>query len=76
MADLTRFSEARTDARQTYRLFSSIVHDGNLHVGHYWTYARREDGTWTEYNDTRAIPIKERYAIHEQAYILLYEKVI
>jgi len=53
----TQASQCR---RQTYELFSILVHSGGAYGGHYFAYIKCfEDGKWYEFNDSSVFHLSE-----------------
>lgn len=49
---------ADTTGRNTYKLFSVLIHTGRLNAGHYFNYmSPKLDGRWFKYNDTIVSPV-------------------
>uniref|UniRef100_A0AC35TGP1 Ubiquitin carboxyl-terminal hydrolase n=1 Tax=Rhabditophanes sp. KR3021 TaxID=114890 RepID=A0AC35TGP1_9BILA len=55
-----------------YELYSVTNHKGTLRAGHYYSYTKN-DGNWSNYNDSRVTEIPENHLCGEAAYILYYK---
>lgn len=60
-----------------YDLVAVVNHMGNIHRGHYTTYARQMNGLskeWFCFNDDQVTPIDQNEVVSNSAYILIYIK--
>ncbi|KAL0867476.1 hypothetical protein ABMA27_008262 [Loxostege sticticalis] len=61
--------------RLHYNLYAVVSHSGQLHGGHYVSYARNPSGAWLCYNDSSCREVNPRRAIDPAAaYLLFYER--
>ncbi|KAJ3414962.1 hypothetical protein HDV05_005793 [Chytridiales sp. JEL 0842] len=52
--------------KQRYHLFGVLVHSGDLHGGHYFSFLRSsKDGKWFKFDDDRVIPVTEAEVMEE-----------
>ena len=62
------------DSRSVYDLFGVINHVGGTTGGHYYSYCKRDDGNWYEFNDTSVTPMDPSRIVSNSAYVLFYKK--
>jgi len=85
--DLAPYMEMNPGHPELYQLHSVLVHNGNVHHGHYYAYIRpdTQKDTWYKFNDSRVAVASKEEAIesnfgageaHDQgnAYMLVYVK--
>lgn len=56
-----------------YELISIIIHEGNLHSGHYYCCIKLYDNNWILCNDNNIITIYDIGPFIEKSYLLLYK---
>jgi len=64
-----------------YDLVAALTHKGrSADSGHYVSWVKREDGTWTQFDDEKPIPTTEEEVLklkgggdHHMSYILCYK---
>lgn len=60
-----------------YELSAICVHEGNsLHFGHYYAVVKAANGMWYVCNDIQVHTISEEKALHMQAYMLFYSRIM
>ena len=67
--------DIKQDKESDYQLFSIINHQGNINVGHYFTYVKPLGSkNWYEFNDSTVRKVKVDNNIFPYAYALFYIK--
>ena len=67
--------DIKQDKESYYQLFSIINHQGNINVGHYFTYVKPLGSkNWYEFNDSTVRKVKVDNNIFPYAYALFYIK--
>mmetsp|Transcript_44398 Transcript_44398/g.172551 ORF Transcript_44398/g.172551 Transcript_44398/m.172551 type:complete len:729 (-) Transcript_44398:654-2840(-) len=62
---------AKTSAR--YRLIGVLIHEGSsMHVGHYYSYVRNANGTWSLKDDESSSHVGASSVLKQNAYLLFY----
>lgn len=78
MAPFYTPSQPQSEAQSTeFALKMFVVHNGSANGGHYFAYAREDDGQWTYLNDSHSSPVSEEAAFTEagKGYMFFYERI-
>lgn len=60
-----------------YELVATVSHIGkDPSGGHYTADARQEDGRWLRFDDSNVSVVPLNRVLHDQAYLLLYKRVV
>merc|ERR1712167_549984 len=71
----TQESQDGPQQRLMYELYGISNHMGGLGGGHYTAYAKRQDGEWYEFDDSRVTKMKVSDCITDKAYVLFYRRI-
>ena len=73
--DVSKYVSGYNAKSYVYELYAVCNHMGGVSGGHYTAFAKRADGNWYHYNDTRVDKITDpRSVITPMAYCLFYRK--
>jgi len=74
---LINTKESKLIGNYKYKLTAVVNHSGNINEGHYYTFAKNQNGSWYCFNDTLVSKISDLSQINvnnKNAYILFYSK--
>eukprot|EP00271_Cylindrocystis_brebissonii_P020783 TRINITY_DN704_c0_g5_i1.p1 TRINITY_DN704_c0_g5~~TRINITY_DN704_c0_g5_i1.p1 ORF type:complete len:1137 (+),score=257.14 TRINITY_DN704_c0_g5_i1:236-3646(+) len=70
-------SNAGSAEARRYELVASVSHRGKeLSGGHYTADVRQPNGQWLRFDDSHVSAIPLKVALHDQAYLLIYKRVL
>ncbi len=60
--------------KQTYELYATLTHIGNVNGGHYYAYCKNPlKQQWYECNDTNVMPVGANDVLESNSYVLLFQ---
>ena len=70
--DMSKYVMGYNKDSYKYELYSISNHGGGSGGGHYWAYAKNDDGNWYKYNDNVVSTLNSSKIVSSEAYCLFY----